>query len=318
MRMKILAGFLAMSLLMIADTALLASESPGLSNGAERHLGGHGFLPSQHIADPFVGTNFSNHVGIAKAVNLNTPFYNVDGDLIFTLKGDVAYASLGMGFQKRIGQKWAVGVSGSGLIRSGISAQTLIANGAEANTDINAWVKRRLLRNEKSQLAAGLVWNYSSANYVDFKSFAEHIRDGGSLESAPLMTTGKAWALQGSLQYAYAFSTTFGLRADANFGIRESKQDSSVIMGDNRVGLLGEADLKERYKIPLGLTLGYFQGIPSDKLGSGLSGTVLGFWYTGRENFTVGLESGWLSFPVNNSGESVEGIFGVFNIKYYF
>lgn len=318
MRTKILAGCLVMSLLMIADTALLASESPDLSQGAERHLAGHGFLPSQYISDPFVGTYFSNHVGGAQAVNLNTPFYNLDGDLILTLKGDVAYAALGMGFQKRIGQKWAVGMNGSGLIRSGISAQTLIANGAEANTDINAWVKRRLLRNEKSQLSGGLIWNYSSANYVDFRAFAEHIRNGGSLETAPLMTTGKAWGLQGSLQYAYAFNPTFGLRADANFGVRESKQDDSVIMGDNRIGLLGEADLKERYKIPLGLTLGYFQGIPSDRLGSGLSGTVLGFWYTGRENFTVGVESGYLSFPVNNSGDSVDGVFGVFNIKYFF
>lgn len=303
---------------LLLQTGLMAAESTDLSGGAERQLSGHGFLPSQYIDDPFIGTYFSNHVGAAKAVNLNTPFYSLDGELLFELKGDVAYASLGMAFQKQLFDNWAVGFSGAGLVRSGISAQALVANGADVNTDLSVWVKRRLMRTEKSQLSAGINWDYSTIKAFDLRGFSQHIRDGGSLDTAPLVSNDKVWAMQATVQWVHAFNPTFALRADGQFGVREIRGINGELMGDNRIGLLGEVDFKDRYNFPLGISLGYFQGLPANRIGSGLSGAVLGFWFTGRESFLIGVESGWLTFPVSDEGGSVDGLFGVFNAKIFF
>ncbi len=51
------------------------------------------------------------------------------------------------------------------------------------------------------------------------------------------------------------------------------------------MGLLGEVDFNGRYGLPLGITLGYFYGFPTDMVGSGVRGTVLGFWYTAKQDF---------------------------------
>ncbi|RKZ10803.1 hypothetical protein DRQ32_06770, partial [bacterium] len=116
----------------------------------------------------------------------------------------------------------------------------------------------------------------------------------------------------------YAFNPTFGLRAHGAAGVVEQDGGGSVLLGNHRIGLLGEVDFKQKYDVPFGLTLGHFVGFPSDRIESGLSGTELGFWYTGRQEFIIGLETGWLRIPSDDTGETINGTFGVIDIKYYF
>ncbi len=193
-----------------------------------------------------------------------------------------------------------------------------MANGADADMKLSAWVKRLIMRGERSQLTGGINWDYSSTTAFDLWGFSQYIRNGGDLDDAPLIAKSKSWTMQATAQWAYAFDPTFGVRVDGKFGVRDKDDSGSVLMGSNRIGFLGEVDFKDRYHVPLGMTLGYFQGLPMDRLGSGLSGTVLGFWYTGRPSFILGVESGWLTFPVSDNGDSVDGIFGVFNAKFFF
>jgi len=44
------------------------------------------------------------------AVDLKTPFRDFDGDVLYVLEGDLVVASLGLGYQQKLGQKWALGV----------------------------------------------------------------------------------------------------------------------------------------------------------------------------------------------------------------
>lgn len=307
---------LAMTLSM--GNTLYANEEADLSQGAERTLGGHTFMHSQYIHDPFISTNFSNFVGAASAPYYERDFHNSDGDLLFTLEGSVAFASLGMNFQQHFGRNWAVGLGGSGLIRSGTNALSFIDDGANVNTNMEAWVKRLVHRGEKSQLSLGLSWSYSAVTYFTPREFGQHLIDGGSLDTAPIVFTGKSWDIQTDVLWAYAFNATYGLRANGNFGLTEKYGDDSVLLGKNRVGVMGEVDFKDAQGIPLGVTLGYFQGFPIHRTGSGLSGTLLGFWYTGKQEFIIGLETGWLQIPIADDGETMDGMFGSINIKYYF
>jgi hypothetical protein len=86
------------------------------------------------------------------------------------------------------------------------------------------------------------------------------------------------------------------------------------------VGILGEYDLKgSGLEWPVGITLGYTQNLPDDDPFTGLGGTLLGFWYTGKQEFVVGVETGSMKMNVSNQeSDKVDAMFGIFSIKYYF
>jgi len=298
--------------------SLSAAEEANFAGGAERILGGHAFMHSEYIPNPFIGTAFTNHVGAASALNYKRDFRDLDGNLLFTLEGSVVFASLGMKLQQRLGDKWAVGLGGSGLVRSGTNALSFIDDGANVNTNLEAWAKRLLRRGENSQLTGGLSWRYSTVTLFTPREFAQHLIDGGSLDTAPFVVTGKTWDLQADVLWAYAFNATYGLRASGSFGVVEKFGDDSEMLGKNRVGVMGEVDFKDRHGLPLGITLGYFRGFPVNLSGAGTSGSLLGFWYTGKREFIVGLETGLLEIPTDDKGGTIDGAFGTFNIKYYF
>ncbi len=318
MKNRVLTALLVLVAAMGSAVTVQASEDSNFSHGGERHLGGHAFMHSQYINDPFISSNFTNFVGAASASTYTRDFYDLNGDLLFTLKGSVVFASLGMKYQQHLGEKWAVGVGGAGLVRSGTNALSFIDDGANVNVNYDAWAKRLLRRGQKSQLTAGLNWHYSSVTYFTPREFAEHLLDGGSLETAPFVVTGKSWSVQADFLWAYAFNSMYAIRATGSFGVVERYGNSGVFMGKNKVGVLGEVDFKARHSFPLGITLGHFVALPLDKLQSGTSGTVLGFWFTGREDFLIGLETGWLEIPLSDGGDTVDGAFGAINIKYYF
>jgi len=98
----------AMAMASTAACALAGGDDP-LAGGKERHLGGHGFLPSIYVHDPFVGSCFRNHTGAGTAFDLTTVFRDLQGSPLFILKGNVLFASLGVGYQQKLGAKWAVG-----------------------------------------------------------------------------------------------------------------------------------------------------------------------------------------------------------------
>ena len=85
-----------------------------------------------------------------------------------------------------------------------------------------------------------------------------------------------------------------------------------------RAGVLAEYDFKHRSRLPIGVTLGYTAGFPDNDPGAGLSGVLLGFWYTGREAFVVGVETGSMKLPVEGDADKIDAAFGVFTIRYYF
>lgn len=305
-----------MAMLTIAQSAVAAEDE--MSEGRERHLGGHAFMPSQYIHDPFVSTSYSTHVGAASAPSFTRDFHDLNGDLLFTVEGSIAFATLGMDYQQKLGEKWSIGLGGSGLVRTGTSALAFINDGANVNTNIDAWTKRLLSRSEKSQLTAGISWHYSTTTIFTPREFAEHLIDGGSLITAPFVSTGNTWDLQADLLWAHAFNATYGIRATGSFGVINPVGRGSELMGKNTIGLMGEVDFNDKHDFPLGITLGHFNGFPTNRVGSGLRGTIMGFWYTGKTDFIIGLESGWLEIPIDDNGKTVDGAFGSLNVKYYF
>ena len=310
----------AVLLFLVTALPAAAKEGDPLAEGRERHLNGHGFLPSHYVDDPFVSSTFQTHVGGGMAVDLKTPFRDLDGNELYVLEGDLVVASLGLGYQQKLGQKWALGVKMLALVRSGTSAESFLTEGADLDRQGSLWARYRLKRSDKCQLTVGLDWSYSQVIYFTPKEFARHIHEGGSLEDAPLVIKSKVWTSRITADWARGLSPMFGVRVNVGFGLYEDPLAPGVSKGSHRVGILGEMDLKHtKAGLPIGVTLGYTQALPDDDPFTGLSGTLLGFWYSGKEDFVVGVETGFMKMPVaNQETDKVDAVFGIFTIRYYF
>jgi opacity protein-like surface antigen len=308
---------LAIALTLAAGAALAQDED--LGEGRERHLNGHGFLPSLYVGDPFVASTFQNHTGGGVAMDYQTVFNDLEGEPLFTLEGNVFFASLGLGYQQNLGRRWAVGLQGSADIRAGTNAETFISDGADVDRNGALWAAFRLTRGEKSQTAVGLDWSYSKVTFFTPGDFARHIADGGSLEDAPIVVSEKVWTTRIVVNWAYAVNPRFGFRLNGGFGLYEPPLTSGVAKASHRVGGLAEYDFHPGGGLPIGLTLGYTQALPDDDPYTGQSGTLFGLWYTGKEAFVVGVEGGAMKFPVENqTSDKVKSMFGVITLRYYF
>ena len=308
---------LVIMMVLVAAGGAAAGDWP-LAQGGERQLNGHGFLPSLYVSEPWVGSMFQNFTGGAVAVGLETPFLDADGTPLYTLEGDLFYANLGLGYQQHLGERLAVGVKFDAMVRTGTNAQTLITEGAIVDRTMNLWFKYMVTRTEASQLTMGLDWEYRKTFIVSPYSFAQGLLNGEELDEADLLNSVKNWTSRLTLDYAHAFSPTFGVRANAAVGLYEVPLANSVSKATHRVGVLGEMDLMPSRGVPIGFTLGYTKGFPTDDPGAGLAGALFGIWYTGREEFVVGIETGFMTAPVLGQEKDIDAMFGVFTIRYYF
>lgn len=317
---KLIAVLLGASLLVVTPFSANAKEGDPLGGGGERHLNGHGFLPSIYVNDPFVATVFQNHTGGGMASNLTATFLDLDGNELFSVEGNLFFASLGLGFQQKLGSKIAVGAAASGLVRAGTDAQSFMVEGADIDRQASLWAKYLVMRSEKSQLSLGLDFNYSNTLYFTPGDFARYIYDGGEIEDAPLVVSSKIWTSRLTANWARAFSPAFGLRINGEIGMYQVPGTSGIYKGNHRVGILGEYDLKPTgVDWPLGFTLGYTQNLPDDDPFTGLGGVLLGFWYTGKQDFVVGVETGSMKMNVTNQEtKKVDAFFGIITLKYYF
>ena len=308
--------------LMISCAALpaLAADHDLLASGRERHLNGHGFLPSIYVQDPFISSSFQNYTGAGMALNLKTPFEDLDGNELFVLSGDLLFASLGLSYQQKLGSRWALGASAEGLVRSGTNAESFLTDGADVDRQGNLWGRYLLRRTDKCQLSLGLEWSYAKTIYFTPRDFARYVYENGTLEGAPLVVNSKVWTSRIKVNWARALSPMFGVRIDAGFGLYEDPLASGTSKGSHRLGILGEMDLKHtKGQLPLGFTLGYTQALPDNDPYTGLSGTLFGVWYTGKEDFVLGVETGYMKLAVvNQETDKVDAVFGVFTVRFYF
>jgi hypothetical protein len=306
-------------LTMAALATILTAALPAMGQdaGFERNLGGHAFQPSLYVDDPWIDTNFRNVTGGGMTLGYDTPFYNLDGEEIFRLEGTIFYVAVAMGFQQKLGDSWAVGVNYAANARAGTNANSLVAEGANVDRNLNLYLKKRLLRTESSQLTVGLGWRYEKAFLVSPRNYVDAILGGDDLDSPSLLSDVKSWTARLKVDYAHAFSPTYGLRANLAMGLYEVPFTEDVSKATHRAGVIMEMDLNPKHAVPLGLSLGYTFGLPDSDPTAGLSGLLAGLWYTGSDALALGAEMGFMKQPVYDR-EDLDALFGLFTLRYYF
>jgi hypothetical protein len=151
---------------------------------------------------------------------------------------------------------------------------------------------------------------------VDLGRFLEDFVDQG-LDAASLVVEDDGVRLSGGLRAAYAFNEWSGLT-----GSLEAGYVNTVLGTDGGVlaGLTASLDFGQKGGTPIGLMLsGAFDSLTlqGDNVGNTFNAGG-GVFYTGREDFSLGLEFFYSRTPLLDSGVNLNAT--VFNVttRYYF
>jgi len=284
-------------------------------------LGGHSFVPSATIPDPFITTFLRSAPGFGLALKSDILIYDTAGNEIARVDGDFTYLLLNFEYQLSLSQVVALHADVDGWARLGTDARSLLAQGIQAVTGFGLGARVRLWGNERSTLTAVADARWSNITATDIIGFAKDIIDGGGvLDTLSLSKSTSSGVFDAGLRYGYGVSPFFGFTVLANGGTAE-RLDADGREGVFTLGATGSFDFAKISSVPMGLLLGHtYSNYPVDgTLGiESVNTTVFKVAYTGREDFSVGLEVTLRNAPLTANDESIEAMIGFLTLRYFF
>lgn len=304
------------------DAAPAAEPRPRHADRGVPVLGEHTFVPNNLVADPFVRSMIQNSVGLGEAVELRVPLFVLDDEPVGWLEGDLTFLGLSFTYQHAVKDWLAIWGTFVGAGRLGTNVPSLIANGINATTGFELGWLVHLWGNEKSELGGTLnLWN-NGATVINLLEFTQGIIDSGKV-TVENQFVNKRNTLRGGggLRYAYGASDLLGFNLLAETGFGESADPRGTNKWFINGGAAVSINVRERLHVPLGGVLGYyFNSFPDEPGGltSALQRSYLRFAYTGREDFTVGIDLGFDSTKVRSTGQRISVRTTSISLRYYF
>jgi hypothetical protein len=285
--------FLVTSAMVTAIVPVSAQERDN-----NRTLGGHSFVTSSIVDDAFTGTYVRTTTGAGRAVGLEVPVYDLDSNVVATLGGNIAFLSLGLGYQQRLAKWVAVRASFTGAARTGTNHITLLAEGASAVYGGTFGATFRLVEKDRFFLSAIAETRSNSIYAISPLDFVRDVIEGGAADSTTsLLEKGDNWRLVGGLRTAYGFSPLLGVSGLVEYG--PAKRFFADEAGDRntsqfRLGGSVSVDLRHATPVPIGF-VGSLNYQSENDRGDDIAGRQatfgLGVFYTGRRDLTLGLET---------------------------
>ncbi len=286
-------------------TALLTVAPPIAGQGRpnRRTLGGHSFITSSNVGDPFMGTYIRTTTGAGRALDMQVPVYDLDGDQIGTLSGNIAFLQLGLAYQQQIVRWLALRASFTGSARVGTNHVALLAEGASAVYGGTFGASFRLVEKDKFLLSALAETRSNSLYAISPLQFVYDVIDGGTIDSTTgLLAKGDNWRLIGGLRTAYAFAPWIGITGIVEYGpATRFFEDESGERNTSQFSLGGtvSVDLNPGTNVPIGFVGSLLYQSENDR-GDDIAGRQtlfgLGVFYTGRDDLSLGLETSFQRF----------------------
>jgi len=294
-------------------------------------LDGHRFIPTSTVPDPFITSYLRSNTGFGFLLDANIPVIT-EADTIAVLQGDIAFAVLGFEYQQAIVDFLALRIGFGGAIRTGTNGETLIAEGLNASYAFGFGITGRVFRTEDFLLSVVADYESSKLIAMDPFGFAQRVVD--ECRDAPdvgqcildseetLLVSGRVSALTGGARAAWSPIEWFGLRGRVELGAGDvSNVESDLSTTILNLGLAADFDLLEVTPVPLGFVLGFdgqiFGGRGSD-LAESARRFNAGLFYTGRKEFSVGVEGIFGKVALSQSDESVDSITINLRLRYFF
>ncbi len=303
---------MVLSLLVLSGTRLPAQEP-------SRVLNGYKFTPSRFVGDPFAVSFFGTTTGGGVAFDLKTPFVDLSGDTLGTLKGDVAFMALGFQFQQRFGSWFAARVGFAANARLGIDEQSVLAQGVTGAFLWNIGATARIFQGEKVIVSGAVDFGRTDLVGLDPFSFAQKIIDEGlGVEDNDLVGTAEAISAVASLRAGWAPAPWIGVTGVLEGGYGDVTESSSRTLfgGGATVGF----DLENLGTVPIGFLLSaetdaFTQGGADIASRSWTYG--VGVFYTGWDDFCVGLETTMALLDRRDAEDDFEALMATFSLRYW-
>jgi hypothetical protein len=219
-------------------------------------------------------------------------------------------------------------------VRTGTNAETLIAEGLSATYSFAAGITGRVFHTESFLLSA--VADFSSNKIIGIDPFgfakrvAEECGDLPEEEVADcildteedLLVSGRSNAITLGGRGAWSPLEWFGLRGRAEFGVGD-QFDPEADLGTTilNLGAVADIDLLEVTPVPIGFLLGIdaqLFGSRGADIAESATRFNLGLFYTGRQEFSVGVETLWGRVNLTQSEDNVDSITFNLRLRYFF
>lgn len=296
-------------------------------------LRGHRFIPTSTVPDPFITTYLRSNTGFGLLLDAKIPVLT-EADTVAVLQGDIAFAVLGFEYQQTIVDFLALRIGFGGAVRTGTNGETLIAEGLNATYAFGVGLTGRVLRTENFLLSAALDFASNKIIGVDPFGFARRVIEecGGLPEDEiadcvlstdeQLLQSGRSNALTGGARGAWSPVRWFGLRGRVELGAGDAF-DPEADLGTTilNLGAVADIDLREITPVPIGFLLGYdaeLFGSRGSDVAESATRFNLGLFYTGRKEFSVGVESLWGRVNLTQSEKGVDSVTFNLRLRYFF
>lgn len=305
-------GAALLSMFILCSSSLPAHAAADSEQSA-RTVGTYRFLTTATVPDPFITSHFTSSVGVGMAGKVEIPLVIINEDTL-SLSGDLLFALLAFGYQGAASERVGLRVYGNGSTRVGTGAESIISQGVNAITRFGAGTTVMLTKSESLQLSAVADMVFGNLITVDLIQFAQDIADG-NIKNASLLQSDDGVLLSTGVRGAYAFNGWMGLVANLEVGYLNSVRKENW---GTRLGAAFSADLGQKGSIPLGLQA----TVELDNMSIGTEGTTVSTYggsayYTGRDDFLLGVEMNILHIPSKDSVTINAGSFQIVT-KYFF
>ena len=307
--------------MIITAAALTLAASPAGAQNPGRVLNGHRFIPSGVIHAPFITTFVRTGTGAGAAFNVKTPFIGLQGDTLGVLEGDVGFITLEFEFQQQLAGWLALWGGFNASARVGVDDQSALAQGFSGIGGVSLGATARAWHNNEWLFSVSLdVGTRELVGLAPFQ-FAQTIIDSGGLtKENNLVRSGTAIGAVVAPRMAWAPRNWLGFTGFLELGMAdvENVSTNEVIYG---AGLKADIDFRNLGWWSLGLT-GFVTGESFTPRGSDVADQTvrvgLGVFYTGREDFSIGLEGFSTQLRDRQGKDRFSGAFLSFNLLYWF
>lgn len=244
------------------------------------------------------------------------------------MTGDIAFLFLEFGYQKAFGRTFALRAGASGGARAGTSAEAILAEGLSSIYGYALGGSARIVQKRNWQLTGTLdlrsntLYGISPGDWA--RSIVDQIREGDSLSAAntdSLHSSGSNLRALAGLRAAWTPTPCLGITAFFESGLGERFEDGDDNLAVVNTGAAVDFDLNPLNGVPIGFVLSTrYESLSErgDDLGGHVQTLGFGLFYTGRRDFSVGLDNTWGTVARQETDGNIDTYQGRFILRYDF
>jgi hypothetical protein len=272
------------------DLQRVPAGSPGI-------LGGHEFVPSSYLKDPFVRTYLKTGLGFGMTPELVVPLVTINDTPVIGLRGSLLYAVLDVEYQQRVRDWLAVRGRVNVIGRMADKTPTLISQGVTLFSNFELGWLIRIHQSDRFLLSGSLDVRSASMTDVYLQRFIEGIIENGAITPTNrLVQTTPTLRGGGGLQGAYAISDLAGLKFVGDLEYGESSDRNSPDEWSYVLAAAVDFNLLRCTGTPAGFII----GIQTRSSATGQLVRNENAWmffgrigYTGSREFSIGVDLGY-------------------------